>query len=69
LFDDFIEEKKLDENAAKKEKPGKYGKILRDLEECYSFMEDGKKVHDGFSLYVTGHRYVRATLYNGCPSL
>jgi hypothetical protein len=48
----------LDKNNESKE-PRKYGKILKDLEDCYNFEnEDGTKVHDGFSLYVTGHRYV-----------
>jgi hypothetical protein len=48
----------LDDNIESKE-PKKYGKILKDLEDCYNFEnEDGTKVHDGFSLYVTGHRYV-----------
>jgi hypothetical protein len=69
LFDDDIEGQKLNENESKKAMSGKYGKILRDLEECYNCMEDGEKVHDGFSLYVTGHRYVRATLCKNCPSL
>lgn len=67
LFDEKAEADNLDQNLDKNvdekgEKHKKYGKILHDLKECYNFMEDGKKVHEGFSLYVTGHRCVRATL-------
>jgi hypothetical protein len=58
LFDDDIEAENRDEIQAKVKPHGKYGKILDDLKACYNFEEDGKKVHEGFSLYVTGHRYV-----------
>jgi hypothetical protein len=58
-----------DENFESKEGI-KYGKILMDLKDCYNFEnEDGTKVHDGFSLYVTGHRYVWAAILYSCPSL
>lgn len=55
LLDDDIAKLELTEEQAKEQKPGKYGQILRDLEDCYNHEENGVKVHEGFNLYVAGH--------------
>ena len=53
LLDDQIEANPdlYDRNNRKK-----YGQIIDNLRRIYNYEENGKKVHAGFSLYVTGHR-------------
>jgi hypothetical protein len=53
LLDDQIEANPdlFDPNDRKK-----YGQITGNLRRIYNHEEGGKKVHAGFSLYVTGHR-------------
>lgn len=55
LLDDDIVTKDYSSDEMDRERPGKYGKILRDLAACYNYEENGKKVHKEFQLYVTGH--------------
>lgn len=55
LLDDDIANLELSEDEMREQRPGKYGQILVDLEECYNHNENGIKVHEGFQLYVTGH--------------
>jgi hypothetical protein len=63
LFDDNIEVKNHEDHVlfedadSSKYKLDKYGQVLKDLIACYNF-KDEEMVHEGFSLYVTGHRYV-----------
>jgi predicted lipase len=56
LLDKEVAEMELSAKQMEDQRPGKYGQILRDLEECYHYTDtNGVKVHDGFHLYVTGH--------------
>lgn len=55
LLDDDVAKLELSEEAMRMQRPGKYGRILVDLEECFNHEENGVKVHQGFQLYVTGH--------------
>jgi hypothetical protein len=56
LLDDELDKMDLTMNDMKEQETGKYGQILRDLDECYSHKDNnGNKIHEGFHLYVTGH--------------
>ena len=61
LDDDLISNNRtmtLDEmKSMNKERPGKYGQILEDLEEIYTYQDPktGEFAHEGFHLYVSGH--------------
>ena len=55
LDENRMNEPKMSLQEMKDEGVGKYGKILDDLYECYNYEENGKPIHKGFHLYVTGH--------------
>ena len=53
LLDDDIES---NPSLYDSEHPSKYGRIIQHLTQIYNHKERGFKVHQGFHLYITGHR-------------
>ncbi|KAL3903550.1 MAG: hypothetical protein SGILL_010404, partial [Bacillariaceae sp.] len=56
LLDDELNNAGMTMQEMQENETGKYGQILRDLNDCFNYKDaSGKQIHKDFHLYVTGH--------------